>query len=278
MSFRKCTREDPLTKRVRELYSANVVEAPRVGFDPLEVLARRGEHVERRGTLAPFLSGDTPLDLPDPVDAPAAELNGVVSTKIDANLGADLTGKLLSSLGVPIPSAELHASLWKGATEFSFEVRDVVEHSVNVGALGAALTGRTLSKNPAADIFVPPSDVRMHIVTRTLTSSQVVIRAIRSHGQTLDIGADAIASLLGSASAHVGWQREVDGAISFEGKRAATFAFSAVPCNVGETGTISLGLEIRDASYLDVPGADEGPIVVATHFPLVNSDGLLSVD
>ena len=225
-----------------------------------------------------FSTGGGPLALPDPEVAPAAALSGLRSSSTDAKFGAELTGKLLQGLGVPIPGAEVQASLWKGASEFSFQVNDVEESSVNVGALGLALMGKTLNtENPAAIIFIPPSEARMHIVTRTLASPHITVRAKDSKGQSLDIGVDAIADVLGEASARVKWKIEADGAISFQGD-AATFAFAAVPCKVQEDRTLSLGLEIRDVSYQDVPGADEGPIVVATHLPLVNGDGLLRLD
>jgi hypothetical protein len=278
MGFWKCTHEDPFTRRIRELYAANVVHAPRVGFDPLEVMATSGDHVERRGTLRSLLSAGKPLTLPGITDAPAAALNGLTSTRVDAGFGAKLTGHLLGALGIPTPSADIKASLWKGASHFSFEVRDVVERSINVGALGGALAGFTIDgTNEAASVFFPPVKARMHIVTRTLVSLTVAVRATAAHGQHIDIGADAVASLLGNASARVDWNREGDGAVVFRGEKPATFAFATVPCNIRDDMSFSLGLEVRDISYLDVPGGEAEPIVVAIHLPLVNSDGLLDV-
>lgn len=279
MGFLRCTRDDPLTSRVRELYGANIVRAPRVGLDPLDVLARKGDHVEKRGALAPLISGEEPLDLPPVADSPAAEISGHRSVTVDADLGAELGAAFVAALGVPVPGAAVRARLWQGAREFSFEVRDVRERQIDVNALGRSLKGRRIdTASPAAALYLDGGDVRMHIVSRTLTSPHIAVRVTGGGGQSLEADVDAISDLLGEAEAQISWRREHDGAVAFRGPHAATFALAALPCNLGPEGTFTLGLEIRDASYLDVPGAEEVPLLVAAHLPLVNQDGLLDVD
>ena len=141
MGFLSCAdQQDPFTRRVREIYRANVVRAPRTGIEPLDALAVRKTVVQARGRLATMIDGDRP-DLPVPGQDEVAALSGERSTAVDVGLGVDLTAGFFAALGVPVPSANATASLWQGAARMRFEVRDVTQHQVDVSELGRALNG-----------------------------------------------------------------------------------------------------------------------------------------
>src|ERR1700712_5544665 len=102
MGFHPCNHaEDPFTRRVREVYDANVVAAPRSGVDPLDTLAVRGRRVGPRGRLQGLLDGESPR-LPAVRAVSVADLSGVRSATVDLDLALSLSGKFLASLGVPI--------------------------------------------------------------------------------------------------------------------------------------------------------------------------------
>jgi hypothetical protein len=63
--------------------------------------------------------------------------------------GSELTAKLLSVIGIPAPGAELTTSLWSSTRSIDFEVPDVSEEKLDLGALGKALIGRTIGTSPA---------------------------------------------------------------------------------------------------------------------------------
>lgn len=275
MGFWDCRREDPFTRLVRELYCANVVRAPRAGIRPLQAVARSDKRVEMLGDFAALLSGNEPPDLPPITTSAAAQFAGTRSAKVEAGLAA----KFLGALGLPLPAIELDSSLWKGASGFAFEVRDVQECQVEISRLGRAIKGRVIDRNhPAAAMFFKHSEIELHIITRTLTSPHVLIFASSEAGQSIELSSDKIDALIGKTDSKVQWRREAVGAVSFHGTEAVTFAIAAVPCNLRTDGSFTFGLETRDTSYLDTPTTSRRPLLVATHLPLVDRDGLLDLD
>ena len=276
MAFLDCNREDPFTKRVRKLYGANVIHAPRAGIDPLDVVARKDEHVEIRGELGPLVVGTEPLVLPPITNAVATDIAGINTAQVNGQLAA----RLLQGLGLPIPGASLDLSLWKGASRFSFDVRDVRERRIDIGALGQALRGCSIDpSHPAAAIFFANDGTEMHVISRTLVSHQVVVRGENEKGQAVDVSIDAIKDVFGAVNAKLEWKREATGVVSFRGARSVAFAFAAVRCHLADDGTFrALGLEVRDASYLNVPTEESRSFFMEAHLPLINRDGLLDVE
>jgi hypothetical protein len=273
VGFQPCQHEDPFTRRVREVYRANVVRAPRAGVDPLDVLAVRKRYVEPRGRLATFIEDPGAIELPPMTIQPAAGLSGLRSARLDLNLALGIAATFLGALGVPAPGAELNLSLWGETNSIEFEVRDVKELSVDVGQLGRLLTGRRIVHSPASEIFFRDEDVRMLIITRTLISRQFALLSRAKSGQSAAVTMDAIASLLGKAAGEVEWAREAADTVSFRGQREVTFAFAAVPCVLQADGTFLFGLE-ADQLVLGAPPEQ----VIAAHKPIVDEDGLLILD
>lgn len=272
MGFWRCEREDAFTRKVREVYRANVIRAPRTGIEPLDVLAvSRTRRVEPRGRLAGILAGAVP-DLPRPASAEAADLRGQRSAMLDLSIGAELTSTFLAALGLPIPSAEVVTTLWDGAGTLSFEVRGVTEQRVDVFQLGSALDHRTLARNPATEVFFTDSKVQLLIITRTLRSAHFAVHAAGRRGHSAEVAVDAVEDLLGKAHADLSWKAETDSTLEFLGREPATFAFSAVPCAVRADGTFTFGLEVTDKTF----GA--GAPVAPRERPAVDDSGLVLFD
>lgn len=272
MGFRPCVdQQDPFTRKVRDIYRANVVRAPRVGIDPLDVLAVRKTVVQPRGLLSAVIEGDAP-GLPRPTTRAVADLRGERSTAVDVGLGAELATKFFAALGVPIPSAEVTASLWKGAHQISFEVRDVQQHDVDLSVLGRVLANRRLARNPATDIFFSDAKTTLLIITRTLTSPSFAVRVTDRSGQTLKVSVEGVEDIFGSVHADVSWEAEGDSTISFRGKTPATFAFAAVPCALVVNGTFVFGMEMAEATL----GVTEAPKPEMR--PVLSGVGLLTFD
>jgi hypothetical protein len=270
MAFARCGRPDPFTRRVRDLYRANVLRVPRAGVEPLLALAVAGRHVEPRGALAGLLAGGE-APLPEPVTHPVADLSGMRSTSVDLNLGVSLTAGFLAALGLPIPGAEISGTLLAGATSIQFEVRDVSERSVDLGAVGKALAGRTVDDNPATRIFLTDAAVRLMLISRVLASRHFAVHTAGNIGQSAKVSVDAISDLIGNAQATVSWKRESADTLSFQGEAPVTFAFAAVPCAVQSDRTMVFGVEADELVF--------GTTTVAPQMkPVVEDDGLLDFD
>jgi hypothetical protein len=272
MGFMPCAdQRDPFTKKVRDVYRASVVRAPRTGINPLDALAVRKTVVQQRGQLALIVDGP-PAALPSPSREEVAELRGQQSTAVDVTTGVELTSKFLTALGLPIPSADLTAELWKGAQQVRFEVRDVHQNEVDLTELGRALTGRHVVRNAATEVFFSDFKTKLLIITRTLTSTSFAVHGVRQGGQSLQVQVDAIPDLLGTAQAGMSWSIEGETTVSFQGTRAATFAFAAVPCAIADDGSFLFGLETLDPTMGS--GAAPEPVMA----PVVDAAGLLTFD
>lgn len=273
MGFASCVNQgDPFTRRVRDVYGANVVSAPRTGIEPLDTLAVRGRRVEPRGRLEAMLDGEPPR-LPEVETATVANLTGVRSAAVDVNIGGNLSASFLVALGVPVPGAEVAASLWKGASGFTFEVRDVRQHQIDIAYLGRALAGRQVARTPATEVFFGPKATKLLLITRTLTSPSFAVRAVGQGGQSVKVAVDGVANLLGKAEAGVSWSVENDDSVSFHGPAPVTFAFAAVPCAIDAAGKVVFGLTSSDLTF----GQAE-PEALPVPSPVVDEDGLLTFD
>jgi hypothetical protein len=271
MGFRRCDRDDPFTSKVREVYRANVVRAPRTGIAPLDVLAVAGRRVEARGRLPMLLDGARP-DLPRPVSSDVADLRGERSAALDLEFGADLTATFLAALGLPAPGANAVITLWDGARRVAFEVRGVTERRVDVAGLGRALTGCRVARNAATEVFFSEPKAQMLVITRTLSSARFAVHAAGRKGQSVKIAVDGLAQLFGEAHAAGGWSVEGESTIAFHGPRPATFAFGAVPCILRTDGTLVFGLEISDKVFGDRESAEP------RERPAIDDAGLLTFD
>jgi hypothetical protein len=274
MSFLFCPRQDdPFTRQVRVTYRANVVGAPRAGIDPLSTLAVRGRKVEPRGQLRAMLDGG-PVELPPVTSAETAGLTAVRSAAVDVRLGLSLSARFLAALGVPVPGGKVSASLWDGASSFSFGVRDVVEHQIDIGELGQRLNGRTLARTPATELFLTDHSVQLMLITRTLTTGSFTVRAVRNGGQSVQVAADGLATLLGKADADVSWKTEDDHSVTFTGQTPVTFAFSAVPCAIDAARNLMFGLARDDLTFAARRPSAGDP----EDRPAIDRLGLLSFD
>jgi hypothetical protein len=276
MGFRACPgRDDPFEKKVRETYGANVVGAPRAGIVPLITVARQDDRVEPRGHLRHILDGE-PTKLPKITSSPAAAMSGTRSSELKASLGLDLSSKFLTALGLPVPGAELTASLWDGASKFMFEVRDVVEDQVDIAKLGRAVDGHAVADNAATSIFLNDPSQELFVITRTLTSPTFAIRATTSGGQAVNVAVDGIAELVGAAHADVSWKQEKDSWVTFRGADPVTFGFSVVPCVIDAGRRLTFGLTRKGLKF--GPPTQGAPVAPR---PVIAEDaraGLLSFD
>jgi len=276
MAFRACPRrDDPFERRVRETYGANVVGAPRAGIDPLTTVARQDDRVEPRGHLRYILEGEPP-GFPPVTSSPAAAMSGTRSAEVKAALGLDLSAKFLSALGLPVPGADLTATLWQGASTFTFEVRDVIDNQVDLAHLGQAINGRLVARTPATEIFLADETQQLLLITRTLTTPTFAVRATGTGGQTVKIAVDGISDLVGSAHADVSWKREHDDWVSFRGAAPVTFGFAVVPCLIDPARRLMFGLTASDVKWgepLAAPPKVESRPVIAD-----GRAGMLSFD
>jgi hypothetical protein len=278
MAFWQC--EDPFVRKVRELYRANVIRAPRTGIIPFQVVARRGDHLERRGDLVSLIVGDDPVQLPTVESGIAADLSGESSASVDADLGLELTAKFLKALGVPIPGASVDVTFLERRSKIIFQVLNVREQSVNVSRLGTSLKGRRIDPDhPSAGVYFGEDKADLLVITRILTSPSFAVETERKRGSSAEINVDAIKDLIGEASVKFGYSRSDKSAVFFSGRQHAAFAFGAVPFHLEPDGSFKIGLEVSGGSLLQAPrpGQEIRP-TIPIDAPVVEDDILLDFD
>jgi hypothetical protein len=272
MSFFSCPEQDPLVRKAHDAYGANLLSTPRVGIDPLAALAVRDRKVELRGQLQYMVQGPLP-QLPV-ISAPAEAVSGVRSGAVDFELGLNLLANFLAALGVPVPGADSLASFWEGASGFTFEPRNAVEHQVAAGALGQALEGHALAQTPDTEPILIDRSIELMFITRTLTTRSFAIRAVGAPGQTIDVAVGSIADLIGKAYAYVSFTVEHDNSVTFIGSSPVTFGFAVIPCAVDAQRNLKFG---RTRASFDFARA--APVASELEgAPAIDGSGLLSFD
>lgn len=274
MGIQPCHHEDPFVQAVRR-YGANVLSGPQTGVEPLAILlkAKRHNKAELRGMLSDIILDDSPIHWPSPKPQLAADLSGSRAVDVDAELALNLAGKFLKGLGVPLPDAKLDISIWKGASAFAFEIKDVIIHRILATELSESLAGRRIKRDASTEGFFSHW-AEMFVILRTLTSSEFTLTATSKHGQSIKVDISAIKDVLGESSGTVEWEVLAENSVAFKGPQPLVFAFAALPIGIHESGEIFLGSE-TSVSFFETPPSRDLESEVG---PLYSENGLVQLD
>jgi hypothetical protein len=234
-------RNDPIMKIIYEVFGGTVLKVPNAGVRPLDVVGLcPGGAVSRRGRLSAALVDGEAVEaqLKEAIDPPvrAANVSGKRSSSVEANLGLDILGGLLS--GLNLPPAEIKAQ-FKAARTVSFKFDEVMKEQVDSFELGSVLQGTSINAgNPAMADFQGPDGCQFLVINLVFTSSSFAIRAESERAGELKIDAGAIGKLVGSAQTGVEVRALSETEIAFEGPEQLTFAFTTERLFVDEDGTV----------------------------------------
>jgi hypothetical protein len=214
--------KDPVTKELNKR-GYNIVKLPRVGIEPMDVLGREDDSMEKLGAIGEVWTSTAALPT---VGAPTAVagIDGERSSDLDLGVGLKLLGNVLAGLGggISLPSLNL---AFKQAKKIQFRFVNIESTSITPFALGKFLANGTLDMtNPFAAHYFGNDETQEYIIFDVLKSDSISVTAKSETGT--EVAAD-VGALGGALSANVKVKVGVAGSteITFQSAVKATFAF-----------------------------------------------------
>src|SRR5262245_44647741 len=201
----------------------NLVKLPRVGIEPLDVLGRDGESMEKLGSVTEVWTSTAAAPAIGP-PAPAAGIGGQKTSDLDIGIGLKLLSNVLAGLGGGISLPSLNTA-FKRSKKIQFEFVNVESSSVTPFALGKFLASGTLdTSNPFVAHYFGNDETQEYIIFDVLKSDTITVTSKSESGVAVD--AD-IGALSGALSANVNIKAGSSGSseLTFKSSVKATFAF-----------------------------------------------------
>jgi len=214
--------KDPVTTELNKR-GYNLVKLPRVGIDPMDVLGREDDSIEKLGSIAEVWTSTVSVP---PTSSPAAVagITGEKTSDLDVGIGLKLLADALAGLGAGLSLPSLNLA-FKKAKKVQFKFINVESTSITPFALGKFLANGSLDmSNPFVSHYFGNDQTQEYIIFAVLKSDSISVAAKTETGTAVeaDIGA-----LSGALKASVSAKAGATGAseITFQGKVQATFAF-----------------------------------------------------
>jgi hypothetical protein len=214
--------KDPVTEEFNKR-GYNLVKLPRVGIEPMDVLGRDGDSMEKLGSIDEVWSSTVPVPTIS-APAPTAGIEGAKTSDLDVGIGLKLLGNALAGLGGGISLPSLNFA-FKRARKVQFTFANVESTSVTPFALGKFLASGTLDmSNPFAGHYFGNDDTQEYVIFEVLKSNALSVTAKNDSGVVVD--AD-VGALNGALSTNVKAQVGASGTaeVTFIGTAKVTFAF-----------------------------------------------------
>jgi hypothetical protein len=227
---------------------------------PLQLLARRGDTLDRIGELATVIVPGGSISLP-PVkkDTPAASLSGLRSGDLSLGIGLSVLGSIIGAMGGSKLGLDLK---YKSAKSVTFEFQDVLEDRVEVAALDQYLTDADVSPFSTHVSKLLDAD-QLYVTTATLKSNKITVEARSSRDTGVEVSIPEIKGVVGG-NVRVGPAGASASKITFEGGLHLVFGFQAARL-VYDGGRYQRFELLRDEAALErapVPAlVGEGPFV-----------------
>jgi hypothetical protein len=248
--------KDPVTKELNKR-GYNIVKLPRVGIEPMDVLGRENDSMEKLGSIAEVWTSTAALPA---IGAPAsvAGIEGERSSDLDLGVGLKLLGNVLAGLGGGISLPSLNVA-YKHAKKIQFKFVNIESTNITPFALGKFLANGTLDmSNPFAAHYFGNDETQEYIIFDVLKSDSISVTAKSESGTEVSADVDALS---GALSANVKVKVGVAGSteITFQSAVKATFAFKLfevlfedgkwLPRGVGAADDLSFAAAEGDESF-----------------------------
>jgi hypothetical protein len=251
--------KDPVTKELNRR-GYNLVKLPRVGIEPLDVLGRDGDSMEKLGSVAEVWTSAVAVpSVGSP--APAAGIAGEKSSDIDIGVGLKLLSNVLAGLGGGISLPSLSAA-FKRSKKIQFEFVNVESSSVTPFALGKFLASGVLDmSNPFAAHYFGNDETQEYIIFDVLKSDTLTVTSKSESGTSID--AD-VGALSGALSASVKVKAGASGAseLTFKSTVKATFAFKLFEVFFEDGKWVPRGAAADDDLSFAAGAQDEAGVVI----------------
>jgi hypothetical protein len=205
---------------------------------PLSVLAAHGDRTAFRGqAIGPLLVGAPKISV-DVAESTMGSVSGKKTRSVSVDFGLSILSSVLKGFNLPETGIE---NKFEGATEVSFSFGDVVRQFVDKGELGLGLKGHHLDPGqPASAIFFGNDPWECLLIDSTIASSDFTINVTKTSSNDFKIDVGAIQAIVDKANVGVKVTNASDLAITFEGAKRLSFAFSCVRLFLAADGRIQV--------------------------------------
>jgi len=202
----------------------NVVQLPRVDLLPTQLLVSKGGRLQRLGELTSVFVPDQNAP-PPPInpDRPGPNISGTQSADLDAGIGLNILGGVISALGGSTLGINF---AYARASTIQFEFSSTLENSTELARIDMFLAGARV--NPYARAVAQMLDEdKVYVVTSTLKSNKINVQAKDSKKQSIGIDLPVIQNAIG-ANVKVAANQASTAFVTFEGAVPLVFGFQAV--------------------------------------------------
>lgn len=213
---------DPFVNALKS-FGYNIVRLPKADIQPLLLLSKGDDSLERLGAITKLLTPNDGVPAPTiAADTIASNINGSRTGDLKIGVGLSILGAIIGAMG---GSLGVEAA-YQQAKSAAFEFESVLEDKVDIIELDQYLGEAVV--NPAS-VFVRQlleSD-KLYVVTATIKSSKFAFDAKKSDGTDLEVDVPVIQQIVGG-NVKVSGQSEVASNLTYEGKVPLVFGFQAV--------------------------------------------------
>ncbi len=214
---------DPYLKELRSK-GYNVVRLPKADIRPLQLLAKRGDALDRIGELVTVLPPGGPVPLPPvKLDGPVASLSGQRSGDLSLGIGLSVLGTVIGAMGGSKLGLDLK---YKNAKSVTFEFQDVLEDRIEIAALDQYLAVADVSPFSSYVTKLLEAD-QIYVTTAVVKSNKIGVEAKGSGNTGVDVSVPEIKGVVGG-NVKVGPGSERSSKVTFEGSVPLVFGFQAV--------------------------------------------------
>ena len=213
---------DPFVKALKS-FGYNIVRLPKADLQPLLLLSKSGDNLDRLGAISRLLTPSETEPLPTiSADSPAANVNGSRTGSMKIGIGLSILGNIIGALGGNL-GVEVAYSQAKTAV---FEFQSVLENHIDVIDLDRYLGEADI--NPSSVFVKQLLDAdKLFVVTSTLKSTKFTFEAKKSDGTELKVSVPVIQQIVGG-NVSIGAQSDVTAKLTYEGRIPLIFGFQAV--------------------------------------------------
>jgi hypothetical protein len=203
----------------------NVVQLPRIDLRPGQLLMASGKRLQRLGELGSVFTRD-PGDPPPPtmsVDRPGPAIAITKSAAMDAGVGLNILGGLISALGGSTLGLNL---AYAKAKRIEMEYSGTLENNVEVALLDQFLAGASVNQFSKAAKQMLEKDM-VYVVTSTLKAATLNVTATDSKKNSIGIDVPVLSNAIGG-NLKVASSGEGSTKLTFKGGTPLVFGFQAI--------------------------------------------------
>lgn len=222
-----------------------VVALPRVNLRPTQLLVSDGKRLTRLGelhTVFPPVPGGQAVP-PISSDLPAPNIDGTISNNVDAGIGLNILGGLISALGGSTLGINI---AYKRARWVQFEYSDVIENSCDPALIDIFLAGTPINALSLGAKKLINKD-KGFVVTSTLKSRKIRVSAKDDQNNSIAIDLPVVQQAIG-ANLKIGAVSGSTTLVEYEAAIPLVFAFQAIQLDF-ENGNYAAYKPVNNPGY-----------------------------